>query len=107
MTAIVIGATGATGKDLLNLLLNDPDYTQVIIFVRRSSGIIHSKLTEVLTDFDSPEIVADRIQGDVLFCLLGTTMKVAGSKEIQKHVDYEIPMKFITIARSRNVSKLV
>ena len=68
----------------MNLLLHDPDYTEVVIFVRRTSGIVHSKLTEVLTDFEKPEGVADRIHGDVLFCLLGTTMKEAGSKEIQR-----------------------
>ena len=107
MKALIIGATGATGKDLLNLLLNDPDYTRVIIFVRRRSGIAHSKLEEVLTDFEKPEAIADRIQGDVLFCLLGTTMKEAGSKEIQRHIDYEIPINFITVARRKGVPKIV
>ena len=54
MKALIIGATGATGKDLVQILLNDPDYTAVIIFVRRSSAIIHPKLTEIITDFDNP-----------------------------------------------------
>ncbi len=52
MKASVIGATGAAGKDLVNVLLKDPDYTEVVIFVRRPAGIIHPKLMEVITDFD-------------------------------------------------------
>ena len=107
MKALIIGATGATGKDLVNILLNDPAYTQVFIFVRRSSGIVHSKLVEILTDFENPEGVADRVQGDVLFCLLGTTIKEAGSKQKQKHIDYEIPMNFIKTARGKGVKKVV
>jgi uncharacterized protein YbjT (DUF2867 family) len=107
MKALIIGATGATGKDLVRFLLDDTGYTEVIIFVRRNSGIIHSKLTEVLTDFDKLEDVADRIKGDVLFSLLGTTLKMAGSKEKQWHIDYEIPMNFATIAKANGINKFV
>ena len=39
MKALIIGATGATGIDLVNMLLKDPDYTEVLVFVRRLSGI--------------------------------------------------------------------
>ena len=106
MKAIVIGATGATGKDLVNVLLQDDYYSDVIIFVRRSGGIVHSKLKEVITDFDKPEEVAELINGDVLFSCLGTTVKAAGSKEKQWHIDYEIPLRFATIAKQNGVSQM-
>ncbi len=83
MKALIIGATGATGKDLVQLLLQDPDYTEVVIFVRNTTGIRHPKLTEVLTDFGKLENVSESIKGDVWFSLLGTTLKNAGSKERQ------------------------
>jgi uncharacterized protein YbjT (DUF2867 family) len=107
MKALIIGATGATGKDLLNNLLQDQDYTEIIIFVRRASGMVHPKLTEILTDFDKLEDVVDSIRGDVLFSCLGTTLKAAGSKEKQRHIDYEIPLQFATIAKRNGVSKIV
>ncbi|MBO9611452.1 MAG: hypothetical protein J7619_02090 [Dyadobacter sp.] len=66
MKAIMIGATGATGKDLLSTVLNDPEYSEVAIFVRRPIGITHAKLTEIVTDFDSLHDVSRQIQGDVL-----------------------------------------
>jgi uncharacterized protein YbjT (DUF2867 family) len=34
MKALVIGATGATGKDLVNQLLNDKAFEEVDIFVK-------------------------------------------------------------------------
>ncbi|WP_206170774.1 hypothetical protein [Phragmitibacter flavus] len=52
MKALIIGATGATGKDLVQVLLHDPDYTKVVTFVRRPSGQSHPKLTEILTHFN-------------------------------------------------------
>ena len=33
--AIIVGATGATGKDLLELLLKDNSFYKVDVFVRR------------------------------------------------------------------------
>ncbi len=107
MKAIVIGATGATGKDLVNVLLEDAFYSEVVIFVRRLSGRSHSKLKELLIDFDNPGEVAEFIQGDVLFSCLGTTLKTAGSKDKQWHIDYEIPLQFAEIARRNAVSQMV
>jgi len=107
MKALIIGATGATGKDLLNELLQNPDYSKVVIFVRHPSGIVHSKLAEILTDFDKLEEVSEFIKGDLWFSCLGTTMKAAGSKERQWHIDYEIPAKFAEIAHRNGVPKAV
>jgi len=107
MKALIIGATGATGKELVQVLLNSPGYTEVAIFVRRPLGITHPKLEEVLTDFDNPEDVFPFINGDVLFSCLGTTLKTAGSKEKQWHIDYEIPLQFATLAKKNGVDKTV
>lgn len=107
MKALIIGATGATGKDLVQILLNDPDYTAVVIFVRRASGITHPKLSEIITDFDKLDEVAEQIKGDVWFSCLGTTLKAAGSKEKQWHIDYEIPLKFAAIARRNGIPATV
>lgn len=107
MKALIIGATGATGMDLVNVLLLDPDYTEVVIFVRRSSGMKHPKLSEIITDFDKLEAVSDDIKGDVWFSCLGTTLKAAGSKHKQWHIDYEIPLMFGEIAKRNGLHKMV
>lgn len=107
MKALMIGATGTTGKDLVNSLLTDTDYKEVVIFVRRLSGIVHPKLVEIITDFENLEAVAEYIKGDILFCCLGTTLKAAGSKENQTHIDYQIPATFAAIAKRNGVSIVV
>ena len=107
MKAVIIGATGATGKDLVMVLLQDAFYSEVVIFVRRASGIVHSKLKEIITDFDKLDEVTELINGDVLFSCLGTTLKSAGSKDNQWHIDYEIPLQFAEIAQRNGVSVMV
>jgi uncharacterized protein YbjT (DUF2867 family) len=107
MKALIIGATGATGKDLVEILLQDPEYTEVVIFVRRTGHIVHPKLKEVQTDFDKLEMIAEQIKGEVWFNCMGTTLKIAGSKDKQWHIDYEIPLKFAEIAKRNGVSRAV
>ncbi|TDO73143.1 putative NAD(P)-binding protein [Flavobacterium chryseum] len=107
MKALLIGATGSTGKFLLNELIQDDDYTSVSIFVRRPTGRSHPKLTEHVIDFSTIDQYKEHIQGDVLFSCLGTTLKAAGSKEEQWKIDFEIPAAFASIARQNRVNSLV
>ena len=107
MKAILIGATGATGRDLLQLLLNDNEVESVAIFVRRVPDIEHEKLTVHTIDFEKPEEWSRLVKGDVLFSCLGTTRKDAGSKEAQWKVDYDYQYHFAKIARENGVKSLL
>jgi uncharacterized protein YbjT (DUF2867 family) len=107
MKALLIGATGATGKDLVHVLLHDTRYTSIVSFVRRASGVVHPKLLEIITDFDNLNAVAEQIRGDVWFSCLGTTLKTAGSKAKQWQIDYEIPFKFAQLAKRNGVPAAV
>lgn len=107
MKALIIGATGATGKDIVNLLIEDAAYTEVVTFVRHKGNMDHPKLTEIITDFDNLETISGYIKGDVLFSCLGTTLKAAGSKENQRKIDLGIPLSFAEIAKRNGIQKLV
>lgn len=107
MKALVIGATGATGKPLVMELLKNTDYTEVVIFVRRATGIIHPKLKEYILDFNDIESYSDIIRGDIFFCCMGTTLKAAGSKMAQWRIDYEIPLEFARIAKENGIKSFV
>ncbi|MBA4054479.1 MAG: semialdehyde dehydrogenase [Marivirga sp.] len=107
MKALVIGATGATGKDLLVVLLDSPDYTEVVAFVRTPLKIKNPKLSFVITDFSNLETVASLIKGDIWFSCLGTTLKTAGSRDKQRHIDFQIPATFADIAKRNGVPGVV
>ena len=107
MKALVIGATGATGKDLVYKLLNDKDYDKVNIFVRKPMNIQHPKLKTHVVDFDKPEEWKDLVKGDVASSCLGTTLKAAGSKEAQRKVDYDYQYNFAKVAKENNVEDFI
>ena len=107
MKALIIGATGATGKDLLSQLLADDTYTEVHCFVRKPLVLSHPKLHAHVVNFDTPEAWSDLLHGDVAFSCLGTTLAVAGSKEAQWRVDYDYQYAFAQQCKANGVPTFV
>ena len=107
MKGLIIGATGATGKDLLAKLLEDDTYSEVHCFVRKPMSISHPKLHAHVVDFDTPEAWADLLHGDVAFSCLGTTLAVAGSKDAQWRVDYDYQYAFAEHCKNNGVPTFV
>ncbi|NPA10386.1 MAG: NAD(P)H-binding protein [Chlorobi bacterium] len=107
MKALVIGATGATGKDLVNQLLQDKDFEEVNIFVRKPLEIENDKLKVHIVNFEKPEEWKGKVKGDVAFSCLGTTLKAAGSKEAQRKVDFDYQYEFAKAAKENNVDDYI
>jgi uncharacterized protein YbjT (DUF2867 family) len=103
MRAIIIGATGLVGNLILKEALGDNDFSEVRIFVRRSTGLIDPKLKEIINPLKDIDSLSSEIQGDVLFNALGTTIKQAGSKEEQQRIDRDLPIAFARIASANGV----
>ena len=107
MKALLIGASGATGKELLQLLLQDESITGVVAFVRKPLSLQHEKLQAYVINFDRPEQWQGLVAGDTAFSCLGTTLKAAGSKEAQYKVDYDYQLAFARAARKNDVPRFV
>tara|TARA_A100001011_G_scaffold325344_1_gene348278 strand:- start:168 stop:827 length:660 start_codon:yes stop_codon:yes gene_type:complete len=103
--ALVLGATGATGQEIVSLLLKDPSYSKVSIFVRTKPNIKHQKLSIHKIDFTRLSDYNKFIHGDVLFSALGTTLKAAGSKPLQYLVDYTYQYEFAKMASENGVKR--
>ena len=102
--ALVLGATGATGQELVKLLLKNSDFSKVSVFVRRPINMEHEKLTVHKVDFSMLNNYKDLVSGDIFFSALGTTRKDAGSKKEQYLVDYTYQYEFAKMASENRVS---
>lgn len=107
MKAIVIGATGLVGNLILNDLLNDNDFSEVRIFVRKTTGINNPKLKEIVNPLTDIVSLSTEIKGDVLFNALGTTIKKAGSQKEQQRIDRDLPIAFAKIASENGVKMML
>ena len=107
MKALVLGATGATGKDLTKLLLEDESFSEVHVFVRKPLNIENLKLKTHIVNFENFEEWENLILGDVAFSCMGTTLKAAGSKEAQRKVDYDFQFNFAKAAKKNGVEDFI
>ncbi|TVQ08625.1 MAG: NAD-dependent epimerase/dehydratase family protein [Balneolaceae bacterium] len=88
-TALLAGATGLTGKNLLDILLANDSYSRVITAGRRKPDREHPKLSALEGQFNSLPDLLKGIQIDDIYCCLGTTLKKAGSRPAFYKVDFE------------------
>jgi uncharacterized protein YbjT (DUF2867 family) len=85
-TAVIAGASGLVGGHLLDLLLEDDTWDQVVSVGRRELDRTHPRLEQRVVDF--ADLGALPACEDVFSCL-GTTIKVAGSQEAFRAVDHD------------------
>ena len=97
-TALLAGATGLIGSQLLPLLLASERYAKVIVVGRRAVPAIHPKLVQVVTELDELEAVRLKLIADDVFCCLGTTMAQAGSQEAFFKVDFLYVVQLAALA---------
>jgi uncharacterized protein YbjT (DUF2867 family) len=105
-SAVLIGATGLVGSELLQYLINDERISQIRVFVRRPTGIEHKKLTEYIVNFDDLNNWRQEVKGDILFSALGTTLKQVGSREAQRIVDYDYQLRVAQVARINGIQNV-
>lgn len=106
-TAVIIGATGLVGSNLVNQLLRDNAFDLVKVFVRNSTGIKASNFLEFIVDFEDFESFNSDVKGDVLFSCMGTTLKTAGSKSVQYKIDYTFQFEMAKTAKENGFDELV
>jgi len=94
--AVVAGSTGLVGEQLLPILAAAPEYDRVIALTRRPLPSPPARVKQRTVDFDRLDEVLDDLRDlgeriDV-FCCLGTTLRMAGSKSAFRRVDHDYVM---------------
>lgn len=104
-TALIAGAGGLTGTELVRQLIHDNRYEKIILLVRKHAGITNPKIQEMIIDFEklsSLSFIPGKV--DEIFCCLGTTMKTAGGKAAFKKVDFEYPLMLAKLGEQSGIT---
>ena len=106
-TALVAGASGLVGSQVLRLLLEDPTYSRVTVLARRELPLSHKKLEQRIASFDRLAQIADFPRVHDVFCCLGTTMKQAGSPDAFRKVDFTYVVELARVAVRHRASQFL
>lgn len=104
--ALVAGATGLVGQEILAALLADKRYLAVHCVGRRAPARQHPKLQFHRVDFAFPADLAALPKVDECYIALGTTIQVAGSQEAFRAVDLEAVESLALAARRAGATHL-
>ncbi len=108
--ALIAGASGLVGKELLKLLIEDAACREVHSLVRKNAKQTHGKLQSHVVDFSkmgtaSAQAVPVPHIDEVYICL-GTTIKTAGSHAAFRAVDFDAVLAVARIGIAQGATKI-
>lgn len=104
--AIIIGASGLIGNQLVRMLLSDNHFLKVTIFVRKTLPISDEKLHQIVLDFSQLEQYSAEFKGSVLFLCIGTTRKKTPNIEDYRSIDYGITLRAANLAKIAGIEEV-
>lgn len=105
--AILFGATGLIGSHLLQELLANPAYDQVIAVVRRDPGIVHPKLVTLKGELSTLTSLKSDLTGNEVFIALGTTRNKTPDQKDYYRIDHDYPVLAAAIAKQNGASTVL
>lgn len=107
MNALILGASGLVGNELLELLLEDQRFEKIDLLSRRELDLRDLKVTNHVVDFYNINELPIHHHIDVLFIAFGTTLKKAGSQAKQFEIDVDIPTNVMKLAKEIDIQNCV
>ena len=102
-TAVIIGATGAVGKEILKEISGGDFYERIYVLGRNSISKLpeDGRLTKIVIDFENMRFDTSILDDVDVFAALGTTIKIAGSKENQRKIDVDYTVNFAKLCEGK------
>lgn len=102
-TAILLGATGLTGRLLLSRLIAEDSYASIKLFSRKASGNTSPKIKEFVGDMLQLEHFKKDFTADEVFCCIGTTSSKTKDRAVYRAIDFGIPFTAAKLAKENNI----
>ena len=101
--AVIIGATGAVGREIWEEVLEKDFYKKVYVLGRSSITRLedNEKLEKIVVDFENLNFETDILNNADVFASLGTTIKIAKTKENQRKIDLDYTINFAKICEGK------
>lgn len=106
MKAIIIGASGLIGQHVAQIAAREKLYRTLVAPARRKIDLPEG-IQNPIVDFEKLDAdkMSDVWKTDHIFCCIGTTIKVAGSQEAFRKVDFDIAVNTARLAKAGGASR--
>jgi uncharacterized protein YbjT (DUF2867 family) len=105
-TALLAGATGLVGREILRELLASEHYREVQVLVRRPVPDIQANPKLKIRKVDFARLPAEFPAVDDVYIALGTTIKAAGSEAAFRQVDFDFVLNIARAAKGTGAKRL-
>jgi uncharacterized protein YbjT (DUF2867 family) len=105
-TALLSGATGLVGRELLSLLVDSEHYRGVHVLMRRKSVNIAADPKLKIHEVDFARLPAPFPEVDDIYIALGTTIRIAGSEAAFRKVDFDFVVNVARAGRAAGAKRL-
>lgn len=102
-TAIVFGATGVVGREVLEYLSKSEHFSLILTFTRTPIQHPSTKVKNHVINFDQLDEIQPLLKGNCLFSCLGSTKKQAGSIANQRIIDIDYPRRIAQLAAQNKI----
>ncbi|MFJ7747787.1 NAD-dependent epimerase/dehydratase family protein [Peribacillus sp. NPDC097295] len=106
-TALILGATGVVGTQLINVLSTNKNYEVIHLLSRREVEYQNPRCRLQIVDFDNLDKYRELFHVNDVFICLGTTIKKAKTKEAFRKVDYEYVVEAGKLANAAKVENVL
>jgi uncharacterized protein YbjT (DUF2867 family) len=106
-TALIAGATGLVGSELLQMLVKSDHYKTIHVVTRRPIETGSDKIITHITDAETIENLVIHEKVDHAFCALGTTIKKAKTKENFRKIDHDYVLAYAKRASGFGADKFM
>ena len=91
------------GKEILKEILGGDFYERIYVLGRNSISKLpeDSRLTKIVIDFENMRFDTSILDNADIFASLGTTIKIAGSKENQRKIDVDYTVNFAKLCEGK------
>ncbi len=106
--ALVLGASGLIGSQLVEQLINDPNFSKITLLLRKELHIKSEKIEQKIVDFQRPnswKVYFENV--DVVFCAVGTTRSKTPDLDAYRKIDFDIPVVALFFAEENRVDRFM
>ena len=101
--AIIIGASGLIGSELVKLVTENDNFSEVVLISRRALGNYNKKVRQVVIDFDKQSEISNEISGDDIFSCLGSTKGKTPNALDYRKIEYDYTLNIARIGLKNHV----